>query len=187
MTRLFRAPATLPDERSMLEAFRRISNAFETVLESAARIVDRRGTGGGRIRPGESARAVAGQSFVLPSPKPYQGRWVSILVESPIVAVTAETGLVNGLVAVSLRQAGAALFFSNGQGWFGVGAGQNDGVIPAGSVTSTELEDVFKGAGSPEGVVTASPGAIYLNTSGGSGTTVFAKESGTGNTGWVGL
>lgn len=41
------------------------------------------------------------------------------------------------------------------------------------------------GAGSPEGVVTAVPGSIYSNTSGGAGTTLYVKESGTGNTGWV--
>lgn len=42
-----------------------------------------------------------------------------------------------------------------------------------------------QGSGSPEGVVTASPGTAYLNTSGGAGTTLYVKESGTGNTGWV--
>lgn len=41
------------------------------------------------------------------------------------------------------------------------------------------------GSGSPEGVVTASVGTIYLRTDGGAGTTLYVKESGTGNTGWV--
>lgn len=40
------------------------------------------------------------------------------------------------------------------------------------------------GAGSPEGVVTASPGTTYYNTSDGS---FWAKGSGTGDTGWVAL
>lgn len=44
---------------------------------------------------------------------------------------------------------------------------------------------VMVGTGSPEGVVTASPGTLYLNQSGGSGTTLYVKEGGTGNTGWV--
>ena len=40
--------------------------------------------------------------------------------------------------------------------------------------------------GSPEGVVTASPGAIVLRDDGGAGTTLYVKESGVGtNTGWV--
>ncbi len=40
------------------------------------------------------------------------------------------------------------------------------------------------GVGSPESAVTANPGSIYLNESGGTGTTVYLKESGVGNTGW---
>jgi hypothetical protein len=41
------------------------------------------------------------------------------------------------------------------------------------------------GAGSPEGVVTAVPGSLYTNNVGGAGTTLYVKETGTGNTGWV--
>lgn len=43
------------------------------------------------------------------------------------------------------------------------------------------------GSGSPNGHVIGSPCDIYLNTSGGSGTTLYVKESASGmNTGWVG-
>jgi hypothetical protein len=41
------------------------------------------------------------------------------------------------------------------------------------------------GAGAPESAVTASVGSIWLRTDGGTGTTEYRKESGTGNTGWV--
>lgn len=41
------------------------------------------------------------------------------------------------------------------------------------------------GTGSPEGVVTASVGSMYTDVAGGSGTTLYVKESGSGNTGWV--
>jgi len=44
----------------------------------------------------------------------------------------------------------------------------------------------YMGAGSPEGAVEAAVGSLYFNTSGGSGTTLYVKESGVGNTGWVG-
>ena len=44
----------------------------------------------------------------------------------------------------------------------------------------------YMGAGSPEGAVEAPIGSLYFNTSGGSSTTLYVKESGTGNTGWVG-
>jgi len=42
------------------------------------------------------------------------------------------------------------------------------------------------GNGSPEGVITGNPGDLYTNTAGGAGTTLFVKESGVGNTGWIG-
>lgn len=50
-----------------------------------------------------------------------------------------------------------------------------------------ELPITFTGLGSPNGAVTASPGAIYVNFSGGAGTTLYVKESGVGTSaGWVG-
>lgn len=42
------------------------------------------------------------------------------------------------------------------------------------------------GAGSPEGAVTAAVGTLYLRTDGSAGTTLYVKESGTGNSGWTG-
>lgn len=44
----------------------------------------------------------------------------------------------------------------------------------------------FAGSGSPEGVVTANVGSTFRRTDGGAGTSFYVKESGTGNTGWVG-
>jgi hypothetical protein len=43
------------------------------------------------------------------------------------------------------------------------------------------------GTGTPEGSVTAPVGSVYRRTDGGSGTTVYSKETGTGNTGWAAL
>lgn len=45
---------------------------------------------------------------------------------------------------------------------------------------------LITGTGSPEGVEAAGPGSRYTNLSGGSGTSLFVKETGTGNTGWIG-
>jgi hypothetical protein len=45
---------------------------------------------------------------------------------------------------------------------------------------------VLNGNGSPEGVQTAPVGSIYLRSDGGAATTLYVKESGTGNTGWIG-
>jgi len=41
------------------------------------------------------------------------------------------------------------------------------------------------GAGTPEGAVTAPVGSLFTRTDGGANTTLYVKESGTGNTGWV--
>jgi hypothetical protein len=41
------------------------------------------------------------------------------------------------------------------------------------------------GTGSPEGVLAAVVGSLYTRTDGGALTTLYVKESGTGNTGWV--
>lgn len=67
-----------------------------------------------------------------------------------------------------------------------------------GNTTSSSLENltisghltvgntaVRSGSGSPETAVTGSIGDLYLRTDGGAGTTLYVKESGSGNTGWV--
>lgn len=41
------------------------------------------------------------------------------------------------------------------------------------------------GSGSPEGTVSAVVGSLYLNRSGSAGTSLYVKQSGTGNVGWV--
>jgi len=44
---------------------------------------------------------------------------------------------------------------------------------------------VQKGNGSPEGSKTAPVGSLYLREDGGAGTSMYVKETGAGNTGWV--
>ena len=44
---------------------------------------------------------------------------------------------------------------------------------------------IIKGIGSPQGVIAAPVGSLYTRTDGGTGTTLYVKETGTGNTGWV--
>lgn len=41
------------------------------------------------------------------------------------------------------------------------------------------------GTGTPEGTVTAPIGSLYTRANGGAGTTLYIKESGSGNTGWI--
>lgn len=56
------------------------------------------------------------------------------------------------------------------------------------STATGTLEDrgLFIGAGSPEGVLTAEVGSLYVNTLGGAGKTLYVKQTGSGNTGWAG-
>lgn len=44
---------------------------------------------------------------------------------------------------------------------------------------------ILSGTGTPEGAVAAPVGSMFRRTDGGTGTTLYIKETGTGNTGWV--
>lgn len=44
---------------------------------------------------------------------------------------------------------------------------------------------VLAGSGAPNTAVTAPVGSLYLRSDGGANTSLYVKESGTGNTGWV--
>ena len=47
-----------------------------------------------------------------------------------------------------------------------------------------ELIPAF-GTGSPEGVLTANVGKLYIDTGAAAGTGLYIKETGAGNTGWI--
>lgn len=55
-----------------------------------------------------------------------------------------------------------------------------------GTLGQTTGLNIYSGFNSPEGVITAPIGSIYLNLNGGAGTTLFVKQTGSGSTGWVG-
>ena len=62
--------------------------------------------------------------------------------------------------------------------------------VPNGSVIvitslTVGLANWITGFGSPNGVVTAPTGSVYTNLTGGSLSTLYVKESGSGNTGWI--
>jgi hypothetical protein len=91
-----------------------------------------------------------------------------------------------GSAAVQIKSGTAADFrvvkTTNGTAYSPIFKVDNDGVIyPTGQTTRKWLCST----GSPEGVVTAGIGSLYTRTDGGAGTTLYIKESGTGNTGWV--
>jgi hypothetical protein len=59
------------------------------------------------------------------------------------------------------------------------------GTINATAYHLGSLVNIRSGTGSPESNVTAPVGSLWLRTNGGASTTLYVKESGTGNTGWV--
>jgi hypothetical protein len=68
-------------------------------------------------------------------------------------------------------------------------------VVPSGSISITNSGKGIQlpggitwtsGSGSPEGVVTAPVGSLYSRSDGGAGTSLYVKQSGSENTGWVG-
>jgi hypothetical protein len=60
-------------------------------------------------------------------------------------------------------------------------------IASGGALILSNAQKISSGVGTPNGSVVGSPGDLYLNTSGGSGTTLYVKESGSAtNTGWVG-
>lgn len=70
-----------------------------------------------------------------------------------------------------------------------VGMGSNTATIGDANVTVIWLAGAvgwFQGNNSPEGSITAPVGSLYSRKNGGAGTSFYVKESGSGNTGWVG-
>ena len=94
---------------------------------------------------------------------------------------------------------GSGLSISNGsfvtvegKDYGGTGLGGNVSIsVPSnkGIAVNTEgvatITSIMVGNGSPEGTRAANVGSLYLRADGGAGTTLYVKESGTGNTGWV--
>ncbi|HLU46476.1 MAG TPA: hypothetical protein VK116_00280, partial [Planctomycetota bacterium] len=67
-------------------------------------------------------------------------------------------------------------------------------ITTAGRRISGEFSDVpssftytLTGAGDPEGTVTAHPNTLFFRTDGSEGTRLYAKTTGTGNTGWTAI
>jgi hypothetical protein len=124
-----------------------------------------------------------------------------------LVGAVSKTGLATGSsvnTGIALNQGGSleSQINNDANAYFSKAAGYSNGTFSAfyvnnagvGSIatdgTTTRYSTtpgVFlgSGSGSPEGVVTASVGSLYTRTNGGAGTTLYVKETGSGNTGWA--
>lgn len=94
----------------------------------------------------------------------------------PDVAMASSVSVWVGAVACSTN---SALAFLNTEG-----RALDPGQINAQGLVLGQV-GVLQGAGTPEAAVTADVGTLYLRTDGGAGTSMYVKETGTGNTGWV--
>lgn len=67
----------------------------------------------------------------------------------------------------------------------GTGAQRQAIRIGTGPTSGSKVIAIFYGTGSPESVVTANIGSLYLRTDGSTSTTLYVKTSGSSNTGWT--
>jgi hypothetical protein len=98
---------------------------------------------------------------------------------------SAAVGYLEG--TASLMLVGAVHLGMVDDGRFDVGLASSNrprNIYATGKLTLGSTQ-VLTGAGTPERAVTAPVGSMFLRTDGGAGTTLYVKESGTGNTGWA--
>jgi hypothetical protein len=69
--------------------------------------------------------------------------------------------------------------------WYPKSFASGDGTVYPTMVQYANGPVSLAGPGSPQNVITAPVGSMYFRTDGGAGSTLYVKESGSGNTGWV--
>ena len=91
--------------------------------------------------------------------------------------------------AVNLTDDTSSTNTTTGAAVIGGGLGVAENINAGGNVTGVGFVagtvQWTAGTGSPEGAVTAAIGSLYSRTNGSTSTSLYVKESGTGNTGWV--
>jgi hypothetical protein len=113
-------------------------------LKTPDRVLDRRGAGVIRPRPGDVVRANDGDVVILPHPRSAKGRDpVVVLVESQPVTVKAESGTVNDAAEVTTTTLGAMNWYSTGTEWWGSAVGGSGGSGGGADPPATGAEDGF--------------------------------------------
>lgn len=116
---------------------------------------------------GEYIATVSNINFITPDP-----------VEQPNASTFTIVPQSDGGTAAGVGGSGGGLVGTGGAG------GAVD--IHTSAATSASVSSILTGSGTPEGAVVAPVGTLFLRTDGGASTTLYVKESGSGNTGWVG-
>lgn len=78
-----------------------------------------------------------------------------------------------------------AIDLKHGSGALAISTSATGVDLPAGKAIKVGTPSIYSGSGTPESTITAVPGSLYMNSAGGENTSLYVKESGTGNTGWV--
>jgi len=131
----------------------------------------------------ENSRAANGSSHFTKSG--------GITWENPSVTSFGRTsgGRVANTSPITFSNATSSTNTTTGAAVIGGGLGVAENINAGGTVTSVGFVagtvQWTAGTGSPEGAVTAAIGSLYSRTNGSTSTTLYVKESGTGNTGWV--
>ena len=101
-----------------------------------------------------------------------------LLIQGTNLTLADATTGENFLTAISN---GAVKLFYNGSPRLETSA---SGLTVTGDIGIYNGPSIKSGTNTPEGAVTAPVGSLFLRTNGGSVSTLYVKESGTGNTGW---
>ena len=127
----------------------------------------------------------------------YGGRWGGFSIADGTLSLT--NNATNYLVVQRLD--GVASTSTSATNWDNAGAYARLYKVTTSTGVVTATEDhragpygvhgfgpgvVLRGSGTPEGAVTAPVGVMFQRSDGGAGTSLYIKESGAGNTGWVG-
>ena len=112
----------------------------------------------------------------------------AILSESDLDITTKSIAQLSDVFSTMTPSDGEVLTYDTTNGWQNEAAGLplSGGTLTGDLSVNSTAAIITSGSGTPESVVTAPIGSLFLRTDGGAGTSLYVKESGAGNTGWVG-
>lgn len=99
-------------------------------------------------------------------------------------AIDIEMGTVSGANNFVMDVDGA-IDLKHGSGTLCISTSATGVDLPAGKAVKIGTPSIYSGSGAPEGSQTAVVGSLYMRSDGGANTSLYVKESGSGNTGWV--
>lgn len=102
-----------------------------------------------------------------------------------ILGLVTDSAIVNNMAIGTGSFGGSSLSFLETLYRGAAGLVRTDATVRALNFSVNGGPGILSGAGTPEASVTATVGTLYLRTGGGAATTLYVKETGTGNTGWV--